>query len=394
MNRKKVISLTPKVRSIKNFPMIALIFVSVIVNLPVLSSVAASSSATIPAYEITTRGILDKPWQGVNGSAYAGRYQLLDIKNLYNTCPDEVAIIVHGWGLNENLAKERFDRVKMSLENQSYFISTVGFSWDSNVTWSVAQSMAKENGPKLADFIFDIENTCKQEPHNKEVKIRLIGHSLGSRVILSSLDSLHNNSTWNNNDFKIESVHLMAAAVDNEEVSKNQQDIRNDVTNWGTVKLSAIGEAPDYGQGIEEEVVYFYNLYNTEDNALEPNPFYPFYPHQIYPSYEGDWALGQSGHQTIPYDISLSLPTNYNQINVQNEIPPICDADGNSEPDFPLEENMVIKIGDNHGGYFGFREAVNNTRLLDDGAINVVVDNWKNLTPAINQSVQLTTKCN
>ncbi|SRR5215204_27921 len=391
--RKRIVFVSPSsnVWTIKNLLIISLFFASIIINLPVLSSssvAASSSSATIPAYEITTRDVLDKKPVKVEGPGYQGRYLLNDIEELYNTCPDEVAIIVHGWGLNETLAKERFDRVKMSLENQSYIIPIVGFSWNSNVTWSNAQSMAKENGPKLADFIFDLEDTCKQQPNNKEVKIRLVGHSLGARVILSSLDSLHNNSTWNNNNFIIESVHLMAAAVDNEEVSKNQQDILNDVTNWGTVKMTAFGEA------IDEEVVDFYNLYNTEDNALEPNSVYPFYPYQIYPSYEGDWALGQSGSQTIPYDISLSLPTNYTQINVQNEILPICDADGDNKPDFPLVQNMTIRRGDNHGGYFGFRDAANNTKLVDDGAINVVVDNWKNLTPAINQPVELTIKCN
>ena len=359
---------------------------------PIISSGTAYASITagrLDAYEITTRESSGIQPVEVEGTGYQGRYPLNHTEELYSTCPDEVAIIVHGWGLNETLAKEMFDRVKMSLENQSYVIPIVGFSWRSNMNWSDALSMAKENGPKLADFIFDLKSTCKQQPHNKEVKIRLVGHSLGARVILSSLDSLHNNSTWNNNNnnFKIESVHLMAAAVDNEEVSKNLQDILNDPTNWGTVKMTA------YGEAIDEEVADFHNLYSTEDNALEPNPSSPFYPYQIYPTYEGDWALGQSGHQTIPYDISLSLPTNYTQINVQNEIPPICDADGDKRPDFPLQ-NMVIKIGDNHNGYLGFRDAANNTRLVDNGAMNVVVDNWRNLTPTINQPVKSTIRCN
>jgi hypothetical protein len=47
-------------------------------------------------------------------------------------------------------------------------------------------------------------------------------------------------------------------------------------------------------------------LYSTKDNYLEPKLFM-----QIYPSYEfGDWALGQSGYQTLPYPISFSLPEN------------------------------------------------------------------------------------
>jgi hypothetical protein len=38
---------------------------------------------------------------------------------------------VHGWALNETQAKERFDRVKLSLENKnnSYIIPIVGYSW-------------------------------------------------------------------------------------------------------------------------------------------------------------------------------------------------------------------------------------------------------------------------
>jgi pimeloyl-ACP methyl ester carboxylesterase len=345
-----------------------------------------TTTTTIPAYEITTRGDLVKP-QGVNGSGYNNRYQLMDIKNLYYLCPNEVAIIAHGWGLNENQAKERFDRVKMSLEHSGYRnISVIGFSWDSNVTWSHATVVSNDNGPKLADFVSSFMNTCKVHNH-KEVKIRLIGHSLGSRVILSSLDSLHRNSTWNNNNFKIASVHLMGAAVDNEEVSKNQQDIINDATNWDTIKTTA------YGQAIQEEVVKFYNLYNPKDSILKPNPIYPFYPFQIYPSYEGDWALGQSGYQTFPFDITLSLPTNYIQINVQNEIPPICDADSDGKPDFPLATNQVITRGDNHGGYFGFRNTTDITQLIDDGAINIVVDNWNNLISEPKQNLQLTAIC-
>ena len=54
----------------------------------------------------------------------------------------------------------------------------------------------------------------------------MIAHSVGSRIILSALDSLHQNTIWNNitNNFKIESVDLMGAAVDNEEVSMESID--------------------------------------------------------------------------------------------------------------------------------------------------------------------------
>jgi esterase/lipase superfamily enzyme len=79
--------------------------------------------------------------------------------------------------------------------------------------------------PHLAKFIIDTMNKCKQQPA-EEIKIRLIAHSLGTRVVLSSLDSLNKNQSWNNSNFAITSVHLVAAAVDDEEVSMYPRDIR------------------------------------------------------------------------------------------------------------------------------------------------------------------------
>jgi esterase/lipase superfamily enzyme len=94
----------------------------------------ARAETTTPAYEITTRGNLDKT-QGVNGSADHNKYQLSVINQLKSSCPPEVAIIVHGWDLTESQARERFARVKMSLESNNYSIPVVGFSWDSNTEW-------------------------------------------------------------------------------------------------------------------------------------------------------------------------------------------------------------------------------------------------------------------
>jgi hypothetical protein len=40
---------------------------------------------------------------------------------------------------------------------------------------------------------------------------------------------------WKNNSFKIASVHLLGAAFDDDEASKNPLDISNDPTNLNTV---------------------------------------------------------------------------------------------------------------------------------------------------------------
>lgn len=349
-----------------------------------------TSEKSIPVYMITTRGDLNSP-VGEQGYGYNDKYQFGDINQLKNECPTEIAIFVHGWGNDEFKAKERLDRVKMSLENNNYSIPLIGLSWDSNKDWNEAKIIAKENGPKLANFIIDYINTCKHQ-HNKDTNIRLISHSIGARVLLSTLDNLATNPTWNSNGYKIASVHLMGAAVDDEEVSKNSLDIDGN---------SAIKHA--YGKAIQDEVVRFYNLYNPEDNMLQPQPFkQDGYIYQIYPYFENDLALGQSGRDaTIDTGDQVSTPPYY-EINVQNQILSIRNADAMEDQHYlycgfttckvTLEGNYdfglcggftwsyvcKVGIGDNHGGYIGFRDSNNINQLKNDGAINVVVKNWKN----------------
>jgi pimeloyl-ACP methyl ester carboxylesterase len=347
----------------------------------------------IPTYMISTRDVFN--YEEVQGPGYGNSsYFFSNVTELLQQCPSEVVIFVHGWNVDEDKSKERLDRVKMSLEHNNYYnISLIGFSWGSDTEWHAAKSIAKWNGPRLADFILDLMDNCKQH-YNKDIKVRIIGHSLGARVILSSLDTLNKNAAWNNSNFKIASVHLLGAAVDDEEVSKDPQDILDDLTNWGTLKS-------DYGIAIEEEVFRFYNLFNPQDNVLEPNSEYPFSPVQIYPSFEGDMALGYKG-SLIP---AAKLPSNHIPINVQYEIKNISDADAIEGEDLGLCDSTNIpfyckvknegwdyglcnfitmvcldppNIGDNHAGYIGFRNLNNISLLADDGAINKVVDNWRN----------------
>lgn len=188
------------------FPVI-LSFVFIIITLveivQINSHVEGTTATKIPVYMISTRGNLS--YEGVVGQGY-GSYSFLNINNLLESCPPEVGIFVHGWGIDEYKAKERLDRVKMSLEYNKYNISLIGFSWNSDIDWDHAQSIAKENGPRLAQFIIELKNKCI------DTDIRLISHSMGARVILSSLASLHNNSLLDGSTFKIASVHLLGGS--------------------------------------------------------------------------------------------------------------------------------------------------------------------------------------
>ncbi|MGH9982452.1 MAG: DUF726 domain-containing protein [Nitrososphaeraceae archaeon] len=239
-------------------------------------------------YMITTRGNLQSP-VGLDGSGYHNLYQFQPISSLFQSCPSEIVIFIHGWGVGSEASKEQLDRVKMSLENSSYHFPLIGYSWGSDIDWNDAKILSIQEGAKLAHFISTYNQMCNSDDIISQV--RLIGHSLGARVILSSL---HNLSSQSSDNFNLLSVHLMGAAVDNEEVSMDPIDPYSNPSPWWWVAgctVDTTGVKKAYGDAIQQKVINFYNLVNSRDNVLE----------FIYPCYEGgDRALGQDGKQDSP----------------------------------------------------------------------------------------------
>jgi hypothetical protein len=117
-----------------------------------------------------------------------------------------------------------------------------------------------------------------------------------------------------------------------------------------------------FGNAIAHTVKHFYNLYDPEDNMLKI----------AYKDKEGQNTLGLLGlNPTQPRPSS-----NYTEYNVRFELPPYSNANGTAQPD--CLDNQVFGWGDNHCGYMGFRQpAPMNNLLRDDGAVNVVVAEWK-----------------
>jgi Alpha/beta hydrolase of unknown function (DUF900) len=348
--------------------LILLLLIGTSYNASIASSPSSEETEKISLYYVTTRNQIfgydtSSTEPGYDNETYR------DFNELTEKCQNETVIFVHGWEESENNVKERLNRVKLSLQDNNHTGPLIGFSWPSDTVWFGANFIAAENGPRLAELISHIKNECP------DTNIRLLAHSLGARVVLSGLDSLHTNQTWNNNNFTIKSVDLLGAAMDDEEVSNSSRDILIDQTNWGTPKS-------DYGHAIEREAINFTNYFSSKDNVLEPNFEKPYPPFQIYPSFEADRALGQNGYQKNPdipiYDVKKSLPKNYVEKEVKDELVANCDADGDKKVDFPFAEGQLITTGDNHRGYLGYRNVTNNSTITDDGAINLIVENWKN----------------
>jgi alpha/beta hydrolase family protein DUF900 len=256
------------------------------------------------------------------------------------TCPPEkeIAIYIHGAWTDEQAANEQFNRTAMSLINNNYTIPLIGFSWDSNTLvnkegWVIAKDIAEKNGPKLAQFVLDFKNKCR------DTDIRIIAHSLGAQVVNSTLASLSSNQQWDKKTgSNITSIHLLGAAIDRSSVAANTT----------------------LGKAIDKLVSNFYNLRNSEDNMLE----------YVYSSVDQHDALGLLG-----ISHSMPLPKNYYEREVNSELPPIQDVDGNNKLD--CFDFFVMLPGDNHCGYIGARGLSPFEDIpRSDGAIDIIVQDW------------------
>ena len=257
-------------------------------------------------------------------------------------CPPEIAIYIHGFNRNDEEAKEEFNRLQTSLIHNNYRIPLVGYSWESNVLWLDAIAKAKSNGPMLAQYIITLHND-KVCPNTE---IRILAHSLGAAIVDETLLNLANNSDWRG---RIASVHLLGAAIDNKRLENNS----------------------DLSTAAKATVAKFYNLYNPEDDGLTLNQaLYRAPIKDVTPGIKDYASLGLVGAP------KGSVHPNYNDTNVEYEIPPISDADGDGIVEECFEDVNIAKLwGDNHCGYIGFRNPVTGL-LSDDGAMDIVVRDW------------------
>jgi pimeloyl-ACP methyl ester carboxylesterase len=123
----------------------------------------------------------------------------------------ELTIMIHGLRNNKQGALAKFTMAQKRLKQLGYKYPVIGFSYDSNTkgvqyksteakATNVGRTIARKNGYNLAQFVLDLK---KQHP---DTKIRLIGHSLGTEVILSTIHRLKKKNL-------VESVYLFGSSI-------------------------------------------------------------------------------------------------------------------------------------------------------------------------------------
>lgn len=171
-------------------------------------------------------------------------------KNLYYLYPKkkfeklngqkELVIMIHGLRNDKKGAIEKVILAKNRLKKLGYVYPVIGFSYDSNTKGAhlkksevkalrVGQKIAKQNGYNLSKFLIDFKKK------NPNTKIRLIGHSLGTEVISSTIKKLAASSKHND---IIESAYFFGSSLESNfaQINKSgkllQKIVKNKILNY------------------------------------------------------------------------------------------------------------------------------------------------------------------
>mgnify|MGYP001600066466 CR=1 len=161
---------------------------------------------------ISTRGYYDLTYGETIKTTPYFLYPKKDFKKFIGS--KELVIMIHGLRNDNAGAIAKVILAKNRLSRLRYHYPVIGFSYDSNTTGahlskhakralSAGQVIAQKNGRNLAMFIEDFKSV------SPTTKIRLMGHSLGSQVILSTLENL----AKKNHDEIVESVYFFGASI-------------------------------------------------------------------------------------------------------------------------------------------------------------------------------------
>lgn len=172
-----------------------------------------------PFPRISTRGYYDL----ATGSTLKPDPYYLFPKSFFDSAVGvgELTIMMHGLRNDRAGALNKFVIARRRLRQLGYRHPVVGYSYDSNTRGAhlarsalkalrVGQKIARKNGRNLSRFVSDFKRS------SPGTKIRLMGHSLGSQVILHAVKSLAGDPE---NRSAIEAVYLFGGSVTVQDLS-------------------------------------------------------------------------------------------------------------------------------------------------------------------------------
>lgn len=212
---------------------------------------------TRPIPRISTRGYYDL---STGKTLKKNPYYFYPKKNFEKLVGSkELVIMIHGLRNNNAGAVAKAIIAKNTLRKLGYPYPVIGFSYDSNTTGAhliahakqaldVGIMIAKKNGRNLGRFIEDFKSI------SPKTKIRLMGHSLGTQVILSTIERLAKKQQTQG---IVESVHFFGASITNDVPSSKKYGplldkvINNKIINYYSPNDEVLfwGEKANYVSG-------------------------------------------------------------------------------------------------------------------------------------------------
>jgi predicted alpha/beta hydrolase family esterase len=193
---------------------------------------------------------------------------------------DEICVYAHGWMGNEESHDQTY-ALERALQEEEYDETMVAARWDSDTPnfWG-AESNADEAGVRLGRWL------RAEYEGDSSTTIRLVGHSLGGRLLLNTLDELEG-------DVVVDTASLLGAAVEDDSVCEDGR----------------------FADGIRESAAEVYSYHSREDDTVC----------YLYEFSTVESGLGCAGADCGGWFSDGATPDNYTDVDVTDSVPGHCE---------------------------------------------------------------------
>jgi hypothetical protein len=193
---------------------------------------------------------------------------------------DEICVYAHGWNGMET-SHDQTHALELALQEEDYHETMVAARWDADTAnfWG-AESNADEAGVRLGRWL------RAEYGEDSSTTIRLVGHSLGGRLLLNTLDELAG-------DVVVDTASLLGAAVEDDSVCEDGR----------------------FADGIRDSAADVYSYHSNEDDTVC----------WLYEFSTIESGLGCAGADCGGWFSDGETPANYADVDVTDSVPGHCE---------------------------------------------------------------------